>query len=107
MTALWNFIVAHQLAISTSLTAAGTWVVNVGFTRVVSALPAPTEISTSKYQFWFKFLNNLAGNASRASSTAVESSPNFQAAINKQTDLAGVAPITVVPPKVSTDAPKP
>jgi hypothetical protein len=99
MTAIWNFIVAHQLSISTTATAAATWLANVGFSRIVSALPAPGSSSTPKYIFWFKFLNNLAGNASRANNTAVESSPNFQAAINVQTTQAGIAPITVQPVK--------
>jgi hypothetical protein len=103
------FIQAHQLAITTTGTAAVTWVTNVGFSRVVSALPAPTATSTSKYAFWFKFLNNLVGNASRANDTSVENSPNFQGALNRQTDLAGVAPMVAVPPdpKGSPDAPAP
>jgi hypothetical protein len=96
MTSIWNFIVAHQLSISTTLTAIVTWFTNSGLTRIISALPAPSAASTPKYIFWFKFLNNyIAGNSSRANNTAVESSPNFQAAVNIQTTQAGVAPITV------------
>jgi hypothetical protein len=97
MTNVWNFIVAHQLSITTTLTAIVTWITNVGFTKIVSALPAPAATSSTRYIFWFKFLNNFMGNASRANNSAVESSPNFQAAVDIQTTQAGVPPITVQP----------
>jgi hypothetical protein len=48
----------------------------------ISALPAPTAQSTTNYQFWFKFFNYLAANVSRAESSHIETSPNFEAAIN-------------------------
>lgn len=68
----------------------------------VSSLPAPTATSSPKYQFWFKFFNTVAGNLTRAKSTAVEASPNFQEAINKVNAQAPVEkPIVVV------EAPKP
>jgi hypothetical protein len=95
MTALWNFILAHQVPIITTLTAAATWLTNVGFSRIISALPAPTAKSTPKYIFWFKFLNNLVGNASRANDTSVESSPNFAAAVNIQNAKVGEEKVVV------------
>lgn len=47
----------------------------------ISSLPSPTADSTKFYQWFFKFSNAIAANISRAYSTAVEGSPNFQAAI--------------------------
>ena len=88
-----NFLGQHQIV----ATAVLTWLANSGFTMFATSLPAPTAQSTSRYQFWFRFLNNLAANVSRAKQNSVESSPNFQAAVTKQTDLAGVPPIAVVP----------
>jgi hypothetical protein len=89
MNALWNFIQAHQVICT--LAAGYTW------SAFISALPAPQVNSSMFYSFIFKFLNVLAANIARAQNSSVEKSPNFQAAMNKQTDMAGVAPITVVP----------
>lgn len=47
----------------------------------ISSLPSPTATSTKFYFWFFRFSNTLAANLSRAYSTAVESSPNFQAAV--------------------------
>ena len=99
MSAFWNFVVAHQLTITTTVTAAATWVTNVGFSRVVSALPAPTAKSTDRYVFWFKLLNNLVGNKSRANDTSVESSPNFQDAVNLHLAKQGEDKIVVTIPE--------
>lgn len=47
----------------------------------ISALPSPTADSSKFYQWFFKFSNGIAANISRAYSTAIESSPNFHAAV--------------------------
>ena len=78
-----------------------TWISNYGITAFVSSLPSPTAHSTAFYQFWFKFANAvLAGNTSRARSSAIENSPNFQDAVNK-------LPGPVDKPVVVVEAPKP
>ena len=61
----------------------GTFITQYVWSAFISALPAPTAASSGMYQFWFKFLNYLAANISRAKSTAVEQSPNFQDAVQK------------------------
>jgi hypothetical protein len=83
----YNFLVAHQVL--------ATVVVGYVWSSFISALPSPTAQSGQFYVFAFKFLNVLAANISRASGSKIESSPNFQAAINKQTDMAGIPPISV------------
>ena len=73
------------------------------FSAFVSSLPAPTATSSAKYQFWFKFFNTIAGNLSRAKMTAVESSPNFQDAVNKANAQAPQEkPVVVVQPPAAT-----
>jgi hypothetical protein len=74
MNAIYQFIIAHQVLC--------TLAVGYVWSAFISALPAPTAQSSTLYQFWFKFLNVLAANIARASSTKVEASPNFQAAVN-------------------------
>jgi hypothetical protein len=59
----------------------GTWLFNNIVTALISALPAPTKDSSGQYVFWFKAANNICGNLKRAQSTAIEQSPNWQAAI--------------------------
>lgn len=59
----------------------------------VSSLPAPTAKSTQIYIFVFKFVNTLAANLSRAYSSRVEESPNFQAAVDKQNGVKHDVPI--------------
>lgn len=54
-----------------------TWI----FTVLVTSLPAPTKDSSTKYVYWFKVLNALAGAIHRAESTTLEHSPNFQNAM--------------------------
>lgn len=44
----------------------------------ISAMPSPTAQSKPFYVWLFKFANTLAANLSRAYSTAVERSPNFE-----------------------------
>jgi hypothetical protein len=89
MTTTWNFIVAHQVLCT--LAAGYVW------SAFISALPAPTATSGTGYKFVFSFLNVLAANIARAKGATVESSPNFQAAVNVQTAQAGIAPIVVQP----------
>lgn len=54
----------------------------------ISAMPSPTAASKPFYVWFFKFSNTLGANIARAYSTAVEKSPNFQAAVK----LVGAAP---------------
>ena len=61
------------VAIATSLWTA----VNYSFNRIANSLPAPTAGATDRYIWWFKFVNNMAGNYERAKSTRIEDSPNF------------------------------
>jgi hypothetical protein len=63
------------------------WFFNNVITVMVSALPAPTKDNSQKYVFFFKVTNTLVGNVARAHSTAIELSPNWQAAIEKHIDL--------------------
>jgi hypothetical protein len=89
LNAIIAFIQAHQT--SSALVA---YYIAIAFG---GSLPAPQATSSMFYQFVFKFVNTLSGNLSRAYSSKVESSPNFQAAVNVQTTQAGVAPIVVTP----------
>lgn len=88
MNAILTFISQHQIA----TTAIVTWLANSGFTIFATSLPAPTAQSSPSYQFWFKLLNNLAANLSRAKSAAVENSPNFIAAAQKVNGQAMAKP---------------
>jgi hypothetical protein len=90
MSNLWNFMVAHQVI--------ATLAIGYVWSAFISALPAPGATSGTGYKFVFSFLNVLAANIARAKGATVESSPNFQAAVNVQTAQAGVAPITVSVP---------
>ncbi len=89
MSNIWQFVIAHQVLATVS--------VGYVWAAVIGALPAPTATSGMPYQFVFKFLNILAANITRATNTKVESSPNFQAAVNIQTDLANQPQIKVIP----------
>lgn len=73
-----NWIVAFTIA-----TAIATWLFNNVVTALISNLPAPTKDSTAKYAYWFKVLNTVVGNIKRAQSTAIEQSPNWEAAVAK------------------------
>jgi hypothetical protein len=77
---LFNFFSQHPFI----ATAISTWITNVGASAFVSSLPSPTKDSTQLYIFCFKFANRIiAGNFARANGSAVENSPNFQAAVDK------------------------
>ena len=60
------------------------------FSAAVSSMEAPTKDSSSKYKFWFKFLNKVAANLARAKDTSIENSPNWKDAVDKATN--GKAP---------------
>lgn len=66
---------------------------------LIDTMPAPTKDSGWKYQWAFRWLNRFALNLSRAKSTAVENSPNFQAAVDIQTNKAGLPYIDVKKPE--------
>lgn len=70
----------------------GTFITQYVWSAFISALPAPTAQSSVMYQFWFKFLNYLAANISRAQSTAVEKSPNWVPAVQQATGQTPPAP---------------
>lgn len=72
----------------------------------VGGMPAPTANSGVLYRWMFSSMNSFAMNFSRAFGTKTESSPNFQAAMNIQTSLAGQPPIPVQPVPNETDAAK-
>jgi hypothetical protein len=61
----------------------GTWVFNNIITVLVSSLPAPTKDSTAKYRYWFTVVNTIIGNVKRAQNHSLESSPNWQDAVDK------------------------
>jgi hypothetical protein len=87
MNFIWGFLNDHQVLCTVA--AGYTW------SAFISALPAPQANSSVMYQFWFKFLNVLAANISRAQSTRVESSPNFAAAFNAQNAKTGTDKVVV------------
>lgn len=64
----------------------------------IGALPSPTATSSQIYVFVFKFSNSLGGNLLRALSARVESSPNFQDAVNIQNAKTGTDKIVVEMP---------
>lgn len=83
--AIWQWALANPgqaiplfVSIAVTITNGAQYVVSV----LVGALEAPTAQSTPGYRYWFKVANQLAGNWKRANSTAIEASPNFEAAVN-------------------------
>lgn len=89
MNAIVQFITAHP----TTCALIGYYIA-ISF---VGSLPAPTALSSMFYQFVFKFVNTLAGNLSRAYASKVETSPNFQAAMNATNAQTGEAKVVVAP----------
>lgn len=75
MTSLWSFLVAHQ----TIVALVGYYL----FSALVGGMPAPTANSGVAYKWTFASLNILASNISRAKSTTIENSPNWQAAVDQ------------------------
>ena len=78
MQSIFDFANQHPILLG----AIGTFIAKYAFDAFVSALPAPTAGSSGWQVFWFKFLNNLAANISRARGAHVESSPNWNAAVD-------------------------
>lgn len=62
------------------------FVIYIAFASLVGGMPAPTKDSSVGYQWAFKSLNMFAANFTRATSTKLEKSPNFQDAIAKLPD---------------------
>jgi len=75
VTGLVSFYQAHP-----SLVALGGYYIVSAF---IGALPAPMAGSSQLYLFFYKFLNTLGGNLTRAFGTKVEKSPNFADAVQK------------------------
>lgn len=74
-------------------TAILTYLSTTGVSAFINALPAPTATSSQGYIFFFKLVVGLvAGNPSRARNNAVESSPNWQAAVQKHIDTLNLSP---------------
>jgi len=88
-----SYLAQHPYLVGSALTFIGKYVIDA----FISSLEAPTASSGPFYRFFFKFANKVAANWSRANNTAVESSPNFQAALDVQTNIAGVPSIDVKP----------
>jgi hypothetical protein len=100
MSAVWNFISAHQ--------ATSTLVGYMVFSNFVGSMPSPQANSSPFYRWAFAFLNAMASNLTRAISQKVEASPNFQAALNIQTSQANQPQINVQPvPSETALPPKP
>lgn len=70
----------------------GTFAAQYVWSAFIGALPSPTTTSSSMYQFFFKFLNLLAANIARATSTKTENSPNWNDAVQKAMDMATAPP---------------
>jgi len=91
-----NTIISFLQAHSTIATLVAYYVA-ISFT---GSLPAPTAQSGMFYKFIFSFVNTLAGNLTRAYSTKVEGSPNFQAAVNALPGPVDKPVVIVETPKV-------
>ena len=61
---------------------------------MITSMPSPTKNSSTGYAYWFKVLNTIIGNLARAKGTAIESSPNWQDAVDKHTATTNNAPRT-------------
>jgi hypothetical protein len=66
----------------------------------IGGMPAPTATDGKGYRWAFATLNIIAANIHRGINTSVESSPNFQDALNKQQVVQGQSPTTVIPPEI-------
>jgi hypothetical protein len=73
------------------------FVMYFAFIAVVGGMPAPTVTSGIPYKWAFSSLNIFAANFARAWGPKIENSPNFQAAVNIQQQLAGQKPTVVKP----------
>jgi hypothetical protein len=91
MNTIVSFVTNHQVLC--------TLIVGYVWSSFISALPSPQVTSSPFYVFIFKFMNVMAANIARAQNSSVESSPNFQAAVNN-------LPGPVDKPVVIVEAPK-
>lgn len=78
MITIWKFLLLH----STMAALAAYYVVS----SAVSSMSAPSASSGNFYRWFFSFANTLAANISRARSTTLEGSPNWDAAMKKATN---------------------
>ena len=85
-----NFIQEHPIAFVILWTT-----FQYAFSAFASSLRAPTNASPQWYLSIFAVINAIAGNLSRISPPKVESSPNFEAAVNLQQKIAGQLPTPV------------
>jgi len=79
-------------------TEAGHFILYLLALTAIQSMEAPTATSGGFYRWAFAFLNSFAMQFTRAFRAKVENSPNFQAAVNIQTNQAGVEPILVTKP---------
>jgi len=87
-TSIGHFIATYQLPLY------------IIYCLYVGSLRSPTAQSSQAYVSFFAVVNGIAANLGRMF-PKVESSPNFQAAVNLQQHLAGQAQTSVkVPPTV-------
>ena len=75
----------------------GHFILYLSATAFIGGMPAPTASSSVAYRWMFSSLNSFAMNFTRAFASKVEKSPNFQGALDVQTNIAGVPSIDVKP----------
>ena len=101
-----NWILRHPYITG----AVATWIFNNIVTVLVSSLPAPTANSSAKYVYVFKASNSIVGNLARASSTTLEKSPNWEAAVSAHIDKLQSGLLNAAPPAAPSapaETPKP
>lgn len=81
-------------------TETGHFILYIVASNAIGSMPSPGAASTPFYVWAFRFLNGMASNLTRAFASKVESSPNFQDAVNK-------LPGPVNKPVIVVEAPKP
>jgi hypothetical protein len=96
LTQIYNFVAGHPW---------WTFFFYLIYTTFVGSLKAPTATSSQAYISLFAVLNAVATQFSRMS-PKVESSPNFEPAVNLQQKLAGQEQTPVKVPPVVESAPK-
>jgi hypothetical protein len=75
----------------------------IAFSAFISTMPAPMANSGIAYRWVFGMFNVIAANISRATSTKLEASPNFQAALNQQQVAQGQPQTQVAPTPTPAD----
>lgn len=99
-----TFINGHPYITASVLT----WLFNNIVTVLISSLPAPTKTSSAQYVYWFKVANTIIGNLKRAQSTALENSPNWQAAVDAHLEKLSsgeIVPTSALEAQVKNPAP--